>query len=136
MSDLFHSYWWLIFPLGWFVSMGWTSWMNYRRDRDRLALIRTYAEKGQEPPAELLKVLNRDEDVDEWGERRSDAQRSRPWPWQSMVVLFGVLSAGFAWANWADLYGAGGAFAIVSFTMGAVALAFLVTGLVTRPPRG
>ena len=51
MEDLFRSYWWLLFPLAWFVSAGFSSLLNYRRQKDALKLIQTYAEKGQEPPA-------------------------------------------------------------------------------------
>ena len=77
MEDLFRSYWWLIFPLGWFVASGFSSLLNYRRQRDTLKLIQTYAEKGQEPPAALLKVLERpiDADDDAWQTRN---QGGRP----------------------------------------------------------
>ena len=58
MEDLFRSYWWLLFPMAWFVFGGFNSFLNYRRQRETLKLIQTYAEKGQEPPAALLKVEN------------------------------------------------------------------------------
>ena len=45
------------------------------------------------------------------------------------VVLFGVMSAGFAYASWSDIYGAGEAFLIVSFVLGALCLASLVSAL-------
>lgn len=136
MEDLFRSYWWLLFPIGWFVASGFQSLINYRRHRDTLDLLKSYAEKGQEPPPELLRAVNRQEDLEAaiWGANQ-DSGRSQPWPWQSMFVLFAVLCGGFAWASWMDLYGAGEAFSIVSFTMGAVALAFLVGGLFSRRPR-
>lgn len=128
MEDLFRSYWWLIFPLGWFVASGFSSLLNYRRQRDTLKLIQTYAEKGQEPPEALLKVLERpiDADDDSWRSRRCG--RSGDGSWFS-VVLFGVMSAGFAYASWADIYGAGEAFLIVSFVLGALCLASLVSAL-------
>jgi len=137
MEDLFRSYWWLVFPLGWFVAMGFSSWMNYRRQRDTLDLLRTYAEKGQEPPAELLRAITRREEAEAemWGVGESKHSSDRPWPWQSMVVMFAVLCAGFTWAHFTDLYGAGEAFAIVAFTMGAVCLAFLVSGIFGRRPK-
>lgn len=131
MEDLFRSYWWLLFPLAWFVFGGFSSFLNYRRQKDTLKLIQTYAERGQEPPAALLKVLERpiDADDDSWqlrgGGRMSDGN------WFS-VVLFGVMSAGFAYASWADIYGAGDAFLIVAFVLGALCLASLVSALLGR----
>jgi hypothetical protein len=129
MEDLFRSYWWLIFPLGWFVASGFSSLLNYRRQRDTLKLIQTYAEKGQEPPAALLKVLERpiDADDDAW-QTRNQGGRPGDGSWFS-VVLFGVMSAGFGYASYTDIYGASDAFLIVSFVLGALCLASLVSAL-------
>ena len=131
MEDLFRSYWWLLFPLGWFVSVAFTSFLNYRRQKDTLRLIQTYVEKGQEPPAALLKVLDRpiDSETEMW-QSGSNGGSSRPGDgsWFS-VVLFGVMAGGFAYASWADIYGAGEAFLIVSFVLGALCLASLVSAL-------
>ena len=128
MEDLFRSYWWLIFPIGWFLASGFSSLLNYRRQRDTLRLIQTYAEKGQEPPGALLKVLERpiDADDDAWHTRRDGRPGDGSW---FSVVLVGVRSAGFAYASWSDIYGAGEAFLIVSFVLGALCLASLVSAL-------
>ncbi|MFA4892393.1 hypothetical protein [Brevundimonas sp.] len=129
MEDLFRSYWWLLFPLAWFVFGGFTSLLNYRRQRDALKLIQTYAEKGQEPPAALLALL--DKPIDGSGVWESPNDRyGRPGDgaWFS-VVLFGIMAAGFAYASWTDIYGAGEAFMIVSFVLGALCLASLVSAL-------
>lgn len=136
MEDLFRSYWWLLFPLGWFVFGGLTSLLNYRRQRDTLKLIQTYAERGQEPPEALLKVLDRpiDADDDAWHTRRSGG-RMGDGNWFS-VVLFGVLGAGFGYASWSDMYGAGDAFLIVAFVMAALCLASLVSALLGRRRAG
>lgn len=138
MEDLFRAYWWLMFPLAWFVFGGFTSFLNYRRQKDALKLIQTYAEKGQEPPAALLSML--DKPIDSSGMWESPADSSgRPGDgaWFS-VVLFGVMSAGFAYASFTDIYGAGDAFLIVSFVLGALCLASLVSALRSRErgPRG
>ena len=130
MEDLFRSYWWLLFPLAWFVSSGFSSFLNYRRQKDTLRLIQTYAEKGQEPPEALLKVLDRpiDADTEMWGEGGRSSGRSRDGSGFS-VVLFGVMAAGFGYASYTDIYGAGDAFLIVSFVLSALALASLVSEL-------
>ena len=128
MEDLFRSYWWLLFPLAWFVSAGFSSYLNYRRQKDTLKLIQTYAEKGQEPPEALLKVLDRpiDADDDSWHSRRCGRAGDGS---LFSVVLFGVMAAGFGYASHMDIYGAGDAFLIVSFVLSALALASLVSAL-------
>ena len=129
MEDLFRSYWWLLFPLAWFVFGGFTSFLNYRRQRDALKLIQTYAERGQEPPGALVALLERPIDGSGmWDSPTGRASRPGDGAWFS-VVLFGVMGAGFAYASWSDIYGAGDAFLIVSFVMGALCLASLVSAL-------
>lgn len=129
MEDLFRSYWWLLFPLAWFVFGGFTSLLNYRRQRDALKLIQTYAEKGQEPPAALLALLDRPIDGSGvWVSPNDRYGRPGDGAWFS-VVLFGIMAAGFAYASWTDIYGAGEAFLIVSFVLGALCLASLVSAL-------
>jgi hypothetical protein len=77
MEDLFRQFWWLIFPLSWFVFGGYQSWLSYRANRDTLDLIKTYAQAGREPPPELLAKLskrwNDGDDLDEETTRRAPA---------------------------------------------------------------
>ncbi|HRO32685.1 MAG TPA: hypothetical protein PLQ03_04655 [Brevundimonas sp.] len=136
MEDLFRSYWWLMFPMAWFVVGGFTSFLNYRRQKETLDLLRTYAEKGQEPPEALLKVLNRpiDSDTEFFGGAYDAPSKSNEGNWFS-VVLFGLLAAGFGYAAWADMYGAGQAFLIVAFVLGSVCVACLVSTLMKRGRR-
>lgn len=139
MEDLFRSFWWLIFPLSWFVVGGYQSWLSYRANRDTLDLIKTYAEAGREPPPELLAKLSkrwndgddRDHDPDEIRPRYR-RRRERSW---YQVVLFAGLCAGFTYGAVTDLYEAGPAFVIVAFVMGALSLASLVSVLLDRGPR-
>jgi len=141
LEDLFRSYWWLLFPLAWFVAGAFDQILRYQRHRDTLNLIRTYAEKGQEPPAELMKRLDGREaavdDLDDSDDRysRRAARRYRRGyrygGWYS-VVLFGALASGFGAAASMDIFGAGEAFLIVAFVMGALFLANLVQTLMTR----
>ena len=121
--------WWLIFPIGWFIYAAFQSLLNYRRQKDTLKLIQSYVEKGQEPPEALLKVLDRpiDPETEAWqGNRHSGRPGDGSW---FSVVLFGVMAGGFGYASWADIYGAGDAFLIVSFVLGALCLASLVSAL-------
>lgn len=137
MTELFHSYWWLMFPLGWMLWGGVTSVLNYFRQKETLKLIRAYAEKGQEPPAALLKVLEQplDEDGEMWRASRGSGSRGNDGNWFS-VVLFGLMAAGFGYASYTDMYGAGEAFLIVTFVLGALAAACLVSALLGGRRRG
>ncbi|PTS89401.1 MULTISPECIES: hypothetical protein [unclassified Caulobacter] len=139
MEDLFRSYWWLIFPLSWFVFGGFQSWLSYRANRDTLDLLKSYAASGREPPPELVARLNKrwnEEDEDSSGRvPRRYRRRYREEHPVYRAVLFGALCAGFTYAAVTDLYGAGEAFTIVAFVMGALGLASLVSLLVGRGPK-
>ena len=138
MEDLFRSYWWLIFPLCWFVFDGFQNWLSYRANRDTLDLLKSYAASGREPPPELVARLNR-----RWNEAADDVGRPRRRGGNGhnsehplyRFVLFAALCAGFSYAAFTDIYGAGEAFVIVAFVMGALSLASLVSLLVGRGPK-
>lgn len=140
-EDLFRSYWWLLFPLSWFIAGAWHSWLNYRKHRDNLDIIKKFADSGKEVPAGLLDKLSAPI-PDDWDDDGYRGRRGRRYyrdrygmgGWYR-VVLFGSLAAGFAYASYIDIYGAGEAFTIVAFVMGAMFLATLVATLTTRPPR-
>ena len=140
MEELFRAYWWLLFPLSWFVFGAYQSWLSYKANRDTLDLIKSYAQAGRDPPPELLaKLSKRWNDGDEHEDRydrddRRRYRRHRPRSWYQ-VVLFAGLGAGFTYAAVTDLYGAGEAFVIVAFVMGALSLASVVSLLVDRGPR-
>ncbi|MBX7247500.1 MAG: hypothetical protein K1X35_00445 [Caulobacteraceae bacterium] len=131
MEDLFRSYWWLLFPLSWFIIGGWNSWLNYRRSRDAMDLMRQYAAQGKEPPPDLMRTLSYPVDDDGWGRRRYRHYGYRR-SWPARVAMFSILAVGFYWAASENLYGAEDAFKIVTFVMGAIAVATLVGGLVAR----
>ena len=57
MEDLFRSYWWLLFPLAWFVIAGWRAWLRHQSRRDVVDLVKSYAASGKEIPAGLLDKL-------------------------------------------------------------------------------
>jgi hypothetical protein len=133
MEDLFRSYWWLLFPLGWFIASGWQSWLNYRSRKDALRLVETYAAKGQEPPAELIRAIERPIDPE-----ASDNKPSRTnWGWYQ-VALFGALAGGFVFMARANILGDEGladALMVAAIVLGALALASLVYALTWKGPR-
>ena len=130
MEQLFRDFWWLIFPI-WGLGMGmWHSLMGYRRQKAVLDLVRTYADKGEQPPEALLAALGRDE------EHGRDLRRS-PANYWSLFGLFLVLALGFGAAAYAyDFEGLGWPFGIVGLVMGAVAVWALINAFVlNRQPR-
>lgn len=129
MEDLFRSYWWLLFPMAWFFFGGFSSFLNYRRQKDTLKLIQTYAERGQEPPEALLKVL--DKPIDSETEAWTSNSNSNDGNW-FCVVFFGIMAGGFGYAASRDMYGAGDAFLIVTVVLAALSLASLVSALLKR----
>ena len=133
MEDLFRSYWWLLFPLSWFVISGFQSFLNYRRQRDTLNLIKTYADKGQEPPAALLKVLEQpiDDQDGTWSRSRGRAGEGA---WFS-TILFGVMAVGFGYGAYTDMYGGQPALIIVTFVLAGLCLACLFQALRSGRPR-
>lgn len=134
MEELFRDFWWLMFPLVWLLIGGVTPFLNYRRQKQTMKLIQSYADRGQDPPEALLKLLDRpldEEGAAMWGAASGRGTGSGS-SWWFTVVLFAIMSAGFAYAAWSDMYGAGEAFLIVSFVMGAVAAASLVSALASR----
>ena len=134
MEDLFRSYWWLLFPLAWFIGGGFHSLMEYNRHRETLKIIKTYADKGEQPPEALMKALDAPVYVDD-DDRRSARRARRYSRWEQgnwfSVVLFGTLALGFGYAAYTDMYGLGKAATIAGFILGALALAMLVQALMT-----
>lgn len=114
MEDLFRSFWWLIFPLYGLGMGAWHSFMQYRRQKATLDVIRAYADKGEQPPEALLTALNRGDDDEDKGPGRIGG---RYW---SLAALFLLLSATFAGVAWFGLLDAGGAFYLIAAVMGAV----------------
>ena len=59
MENLFHWFWWLLFPAAFGLIGAWRGWLEYCTRRDTMDLLATYARNGQEPPPELLARLGR-----------------------------------------------------------------------------
>lgn len=124
MENLFRDFWWLVFPLAWIVGGGFSSLLNYRRQKQAMDLIRSYADKGQEPPAALLALIGKPIDSDSamW-EASAASGPGRPTNYWSLFGLFAVLASGFVGAHYyTDMDGGSGAFLIVGVVMAAVAV--------------
>ena len=96
---------WLIFPLMGFAFGGFGMYMNYRMHRDRMELLKTYAEKGQTPPPEVTKAAAGDADPYGYGYaygwRGRWGRRGPYWEWRR-VIIFASLAVGFGFANYWD----------------------------------
>ncbi|MBU1347641.1 MAG: hypothetical protein KKA16_11925 [Alphaproteobacteria bacterium] len=128
MVEFLQDKWWLLFPLAWFIFGGFAAMVNYYRQKNVLKIIKTYADRGEQPPEALLKIVEQPiDDRHEYqpGTRMNDGNGFS-------VVLFGVMAVGFGYASWSNMYGAGDAFLIVAFVMGALAAASLVSAVLGR----
>ena len=130
MADLFREFFWIIFPV---MGMGigaFAIWNEFSRQRKALDVLKVYAEKGAEPPASVLEVLNRA------SSSRGAIRRQNSNGW-GRFVFFLVMGVGFAGvAVWSAQGGPRMivfvmSFSIIAFSMAAIALRELVTELTT-----
>jgi hypothetical protein len=154
MEEIFRSYWWLLFPIGAFVFGAWDRWLAYKRSRDHLDLLKSYAAQGKEPPPELVRGVR--EDVEDDGQagypgygyggywmhprhmRRAYRHYYRwgpYWQWRSVFVT-GAIAAGFWWASeWSDWPGTYAPFRLVAIILTIVALGNLVFAVLSSSHR-
>jgi len=146
MESFFFSYWWLLFPLGFFIFGAWDRWLSYQRSKDRLELLRTYTAQGKDPPPELIRALQGEEDLDDQGpppydpydrySRRAARRyyryrwRASPyWAWRGAIVT-GAVAAGFWFASeYADIPGIDWPFRLVAIIMTCVAAGNLIAAI-------
>lgn len=126
MLNLFYAFWWLILPIGGMFYAAFHSWLKYRQQRATLDIIRTYAERGEQPPESLLARLDA-QDAEERGSSTA-APRTSAHYW-SLVGLFGVMAVGFAIGSFMGVDRNSGAFLIVAMVMAAVAVWSAVNAL-------
>lgn len=151
MEHFFFSYWWLIFPIGFFVFGAWDRWLAYRRSQDRLDLLRSYASQGKDPPPELVRAIQLEEEDDEddaygaydrYGRRRARRYarrywRSSPyWAWRTAAVT-GSVALGFWLASeYSGLTDVEGIFRLVAIILTCVAGGHAVAALFATTFRG
>jgi hypothetical protein len=152
-DDFFRSYWWLLFPIGFFIFGAWDRWLAYKRSRDHLDLLRTYTEQGKEPPPELLKGVQDPMGDPAWGAPpppnyahpfywsghrawRRYYRWGPYWQWRSAFVT-GAVALGFWFASeWADLPGTEFPFRLVAIIMTFVAVGNLLGAIFSSTFRG
>lgn len=151
MEEIFSNYWWLLFPLAFFVFGAWDRWLSYQRSKDRLDILRSYTSQGKDPPPELIKALREEDDQEEptaygdydrYGGRHARRAYRRyyrhgpVWAWRRAIVT-GSVAAGFWFAAiYADLPGVDWSFKLVAIIMSCVAVGNLVAAVFSSTFRG
>lgn len=133
-ADLFRSYWWLLFPLAFFLAQGWSSFMRYKRTKAKIELLKTYAAAGKEPPADLVASIDRDTDRDDRHDWTSDGENEGGGGGSAFLVfLFAGLAGVFAYAGWSGLIGdVREEFYFIAMILGVLAVAFLASAVFRR----
>jgi len=150
MEHFFFSFWWLVFPIGFFIAAAFDRWLAYKKSQDRLMILRSYTDAGKDPPPELIKALARDEEEDEesayapydrYGRYprryyRRHWRRGPYWAWRGAIVT-GAVAAGF-WlaAEYGGLPGIDWPFRFVAIIMTCVAAGNFVMAIFATTFRG
>ena len=146
MEKFFFSFWWLIFPIMWFGFGFFGMFLRYRRQRDAMDLLKTYAAQGKDPPPEVSKILSgqamEDGNCGPWGGGYGYGRRgwrSGPyWEWRR-VFIFTSLAIGFGVAAYyGEDWGVHGepAFVVVAAVMACLAVGSLIFALLARRLNG
>ncbi len=129
-GDFMFAYWWLVFPLAFFVAGGWNSYMRYKRSKAKIELLETYAGAGKEPPADLVSGLdldNKDGDWDDMDERHSKKHSGGTNAF--LVILFAGFAGVFYLEGQMGWLGMEEAAYFIALIMGVLAAAFLAGGI-------
>jgi hypothetical protein len=145
MEDLFRSYWWLLFPVMFFVFGAWDRWLAYRRSQDRLDLLRTYSTQGKDPPPELVKAIRDDElddEDDDFRGRRPGRYYRRRWRYSnvgmwSRALTMGAIALGFWLASeYGGIAGVETPFRIVAIILTCIAVGQAAVALMFMTMKG
>ncbi len=135
-THLFQSYWWLIFPIAFFIGAGWDSWMKLQRHKATLDLLKSYAASGKEPPADLMRALERSSksEMAELSESGWDDGDSKSGGGGNafLVLLFLGLGGVFFYAGRTGMLDLGEEAYLVAMIMGVLAIAFLGAAIFKR----
>lgn len=132
---LFDDYWWLLFPLGFFVIAGWNSFMSYKRTQAKVELLKAYAKSGNAPPPELVAALNKSsDDGSQWHDKEDEGSGGGSTAF--LVILFAGLSGVFTYVGYTGWLGDTTSMYFVAMILAVLAVAFLFGGLFGRKRRG
>lgn len=144
----FFGFWWLIFPIGGFLMVAWTSWLHYLRRKQELDLLHRYAEQGKEPPPEVAKAVGGGADpMNGYGYPYGVWAYGRPWRWWRLspvwqfnrAIVTGAVAGGlYYWANYVsdDRHATGGVM-IAVVVLAIISITSLLSALfmMMNPPK-
>ncbi len=122
-TELFVSFWWLIFPVFGMVMGLIGMFQSDRRATRTMDLIKSYVDQGKDPPPELLQLASAEMSSGASSGMGRTPTENRLWTF----VTFAALGAGFGVGYWfmrAESWSF--AFAIVAIVMGIMALGALL----------
>lgn len=138
MFHLWWSFWWLVFPLAFFLFAAWDRWLGYRRSRHALDLMKSYVAQGKDPPPELMRDVRQDaegEDADWRGPWRYRYRRAwrygRYWQWRGAIITAAVAIGFWVAAENDYVAGAGGVFRFIALILTCVAGARLAVAVIS-----
>jgi hypothetical protein len=57
MLEISEEFWWVLFPIGAVMAIGWSQWVSYMKAKAVLEALREYSKAGREPPEHILEGL-------------------------------------------------------------------------------
>ncbi len=129
-GDFMFAYWWLLFPLAFFVAGGWNSFMRFQRSKAKIELLKTYAAAGKEPPKDLVDSLNKDSTDEDWQEMdERHSSNSGGGSNAFLVILFAGFAGVFYLEAQMDWLGIGNVAYFIALIMGVLSLSFLASAM-------
>jgi hypothetical protein len=89
---LFSRFWWIIFPLFWMAYAMVRLWLRHSRANRTLDILKSYAEQGKEPPAEVLTALKDRHDLDAHRHSGPEHGWRHFYLFAGLAVAFGVVA--------------------------------------------
>ena len=144
MQWWFFSFWWLIFPIMGFMFGAFGMWMNYKRHKDTLELMKAYVAQGKDP-AEIAKLMGAVGATPQppyygggYGPGAGGGAGAGPWgrwgpyrEWRRFIIFL-CLAVGFGLSSrFSDMPGTEHAFTLVAIIMGVLAAGTLLFAILS-----
>lgn len=118
MENLFHAYWWLIFPV-FGMAVSFFGLYTYQKVRtEKIKLIKHYIDQGKEPPPALLAAL---------GDSNTPSPSKSPQESLTTLAVFAALAAAFGYFGFTENEKI---FIAMSIGFGIGALAALISAII------